>query len=228
MEINIREEIKRRVLYKRHNYSVMPFLLILLSSLVVISFDMPSVSYTDILANEPILYSNHPEDYKLFTPERLLPLHEEISKLLTSKVRFHVFPYLKMDEVKKQYFMVAENLRIYCQEKTISLDTIRKHTLRIIETILKNFPELTEDNRITVLVRLPEGKKISDINPEMADHCGIKNTISAEAIPTKYQPGKPDSLFKFLCDGAKELDDNLVDKRLPLYPDLWRLTPDKN
>lgn len=227
MAINIREEIKRRILYKRHNYSVMLFLLILMSSLVVLSFDMPSVSYTDILANEPILYSNHPEDYKLFTPERLLPLHEEISKSLTSKVRFHVVPYLKMDEAKTKYFIAAELLMIYYQEKTISLDTIQKHTESIIETIMKNFSELKEDNTITVLVRLPEGKKISDINPEMPDHCGIKNTISADAIPTKYQTGEPDNLFKFLCDGAKDLDDNLVDKRLPLSPELWRLTPDK-
>jgi hypothetical protein len=205
----------------------MPFLLILLSSLVVLSFDMPSVSYTDILANEPILYSNHPEDYKLFTPERLLPLHEEITKSLTSKVRFHVVPYLKLDKVKKQYYIEAELLRIYYQENTISLNTIRKHTGSIIATILKNFSELTEDNTITVFVRLPEGKKISDINPEMPDPCKSKNTISVDAIPKKYQPDKPDSLFAFICDGAKDLDDNLVDTRLPLDPDLWRLTPDK-
>lgn len=187
---------------------------------------IPMASVSGQLADEPILYSNHPVVYKVFTPERLLPLHKEFSKSLTSKVRFHVIPFFRMDKVKKEQYLAGEELEAYYQEKTVSINEIQQHAESVIAAILKEFKELTKDYAIRVYVRLPEGKKISDINPEMPDPCKSKNTIMHYVNLEIYEPGKPEELFYFLCDGPQDLDANFVNKDWPLTPEGWRTAPE--
>ena len=218
---------KRTVQHRAKKAVVTLYLVIVLSALGFVSVLFPPVSISGDLADEPILYSNHPVVYKVLTPERLLPLHKEFSKSLNSKVRFHVIPFLRMDEVKKELYLAGENLEVFYQEKTASLDEIQPHGESIIAAILKEFQELTKEYSIRVYARLPEGKKISDINPEMPDHCKIKNTIMNYVNLETYEPGKPEKLFPFLCDGSEDLDANFVKKDWPLTSDMWRTTPDK-
>jgi len=218
---------KRTVQHRAKKAVLTLHLAVVLCALGFLSVLIPAITVSGDLADEPILYSNHPVVYKVLTPERLLPLHKEFSKSLNSKVRFHVIPYLKLDEVKKELYLAGENLEVFYQEKTASLDEIQPHGESVIAAILKEFQELTKECSIRVYARLPEGKKISDIDPEMPDPCKSKNTIMNYVNLEFYEPGKPEKLFPFLCDGAKDLDANFVEKDWPLTSDMWRTTPDK-
>lgn len=218
---------KRTAQHRAPKAVVALYLAVVLGVLGFLSVFIPAVAVSGDLADEPILYSNHPVVYKVFTPERLFPLYNEFSKSLNSKLRFHVSPFLRMDEVKKEWYLAGEVLEVYYQENTASLDEIQQHAESIIAAILKEFKELTKDDSIRVYVRLPEGKKISDINPEMPDPCRSRNTIMQTVNLEIYEPGKPDELFYFLCDGARDLDANLVEKDWPLTAERWRTTPEQ-
>jgi hypothetical protein len=179
-----------------------------------------SVALGSDLATEPILYSNHRGVvYKVFTRERLLPLHAELSKAFQTRFQFRVIPYFGA----KMTF-AGENLEIYYQEKAGGLDAIRDNLHRMGGLAWKRFAkDLTKDYRIDFLVRLPEGKRIIDVRPE-AEGCRDKNTMyQGFSLGGLTKPGaaKEDLLY-FYCDGAKALDANFVEQGLPLTPEGWR------
>jgi hypothetical protein len=198
--------------------------------IMILMLGLPVRSQGKKLSDEPIVYSDDDLDYKMFTPQRLLPIYQELSQALNAKVRIHVLPLMRKNYLEKMkagevYF--DEVLEVYFQGNTTSLDEYRKPAHHFLTTVQKEFKDLFENCYIQFFVRLPEGKSIADVDPEMTDECKRMNTIGTYIKPTEYTADSMGELFKFICGYEKNLNADLEEERWPIHEGMWRATPEK-
>ncbi len=182
------------------------------------------------LSDEPIVYSDHDLDYELFTTQRLLPIYQKFFQALNAKLRIHVLPSMRMNYLEKkkageEYF--DEVLEVFFQGKTTSLDEYRRHVHHFITAVQKEFKDLSIGCSVKFFVRLPEGKSIADIDPELPNACKGLNTIHTLVKPMEYSADNMEELFIFICGGAKDLNADLEEEPWPIEEGMWRKFPGK-
>ncbi|MDX1500854.1 MAG: hypothetical protein R3325_00730 [Thermoanaerobaculia bacterium] len=179
------------------------------------------------LAAEPILYSDADVVYTGFGPERLGGLHAVLTELTGDRVQLRVIPYLGRDADTGETVLKGETLFVYTLQPDADLAALRSRGDQVVARVRETFPDLGEGYSVELYARLPDGRTVADLEPELATACGDPNTVRTGVRLAEYEPGNPDDRFRFLCDGAKVLDRYFIDEEWGRLPGLWRTTAER-
>ena len=173
----------------------------------------PEAAAVSALASEPLLWSRSPHPYQDFRTEPVRALHASVQQRLGEPLHFRIVPYVDRNEETGEWFLKGETLTVLYQETEASLTGLRKRADELIVEVRNEFPGLDENDSLMIYARLPEGKSVADLDPELRDACGENNSVRAGARPSEYLPGELDELYFALCDSVPALDRGLQDPR---------------
>lgn len=176
------------------------------------------------MAAEPILYADGRFSYVGFQHGPLTDLHAALSELAGDRVQLRVIAYVGSDPSAEGLVLKGETLYVFVQEPDADLMAIQGRGDRVISMVQETFPELGENYSVEVHARLPEGATVADLNPELSEACGDQNTVRTGVSLADFEPGNPDDLFQFLCDGAARLDPFFVEEGEDHLAGAWRTT----
>ena len=118
----------------------------------------------------------------------------------------------------------GETLHAFVQEPDADLTAVKARADRLIAMVQEAFPELGENYSVEVKARLPTGSSVADLNPDLSEACGDRNMVRTGVSLAEFEPGNPDDLFQFLCDGARVVDPFFMEDDWDHLPGAWRTT----
>ena len=182
----------------------------------------------------PILWAKSEVAYRDFRAAPLAALHAELATLLGEPLLFRVIPLVetpgepatpvRRDESQGEPatpVLVGETLEVYYQETTASVGAARRKVDQVVRRVRAAFPGLDANDRLLIHVRLPDGKKVADLDRRATKECGARNTFRTDVLPSLHVPGRLESLNFVLCDGPAVLDARLQDPEWPLVAENW-------
>lgn len=175
-------------------------------------------------ATEPILWSRPPQPYENFRTEPVRQLHAAAEQLLGKPLLFRLVPYVDRDADSGEWSLKGETLEVYYQETDLSLERLQQRADALITEVRQRFPDLDADDSLIVHARLPEGKTLADLAPDLADDCGEHNAVRTGVDPSEYEPGSLADLYFALCDGIPALSADLTDPREEFVEENWLAT----
>ena len=176
------------------------------------------------LAAEPILYADGGFSYVGFRHGPLTDFHGALSEVVGDRVQLRVIAYVGSDPSTEELMLKGETLYVFVQEPDADLTAVRARGDRVITMVKEAFPELGENYSVEVHARLPTGSTVVDLNPELSEACGDRNMVRTGVSLAEFEPGNPDDLFQFLCDGAKSLDLFFIEEGEDHLAGAWRTT----
>lgn len=173
------------------------------------------------LALEPILWGRSEHAYEDFLPEQLQALYADLSQELGKPLLFRVGQYVDRDDESGDWFLKGETLTVSYQEGEASVDVLRTKADDLIQRVQVAFPGLDENDSVEIYARLPEGRTVADLNPELEESCGSHNSVRTGLKPSTYVAGSLDELYYALCDGDPALSAELQSSRHVFVEENW-------
>jgi hypothetical protein len=174
------------------------------------------------MAAEPILYSDSRFAYPGFQRAGLDQVHAALTELVGDRVQLRVIPYTGTDPDSGETVLKGETLEIYYLTSAADLSALRPQADQTATVVREAFPGLQGDYKVALHARLPDGRTVADLNPELSEACGENNMVRTGIALSEYEPGHPESLFEFLCDGAQVVDPYFIEKGWDHLPGAWR------
>ena len=177
------------------------------------------------LETAPILWAQSEVAYRDFRAEPLEALHAELAELLGEPLLFRVIPIVEPQGGPQGEpatpVLRGETLEVYYQETQASVGSARRKVDQVVRRVRAAFPGLDANDRLLIHVRLPDGKKVADLDRRATKECGARNNIRTDVPPSLYVPGRLEGLTFVLCDGPAVLDARLQDPEWPLVAENW-------
>jgi hypothetical protein len=151
-------------------------------------------------------------------------VHAALSERVGDRVQLRVIAYVGSDPSTGESVLKGETLYVFVQEPDADLTAVKARADRVITMAQEAFPELGENYSVGVNARLPTGSTVADLNPDLSEACGDRNMVGTRVSLAEFEPGSPDDLFQFLCDGAKVADPFFIEEGWDHLPGAWRTT----